>query len=891
MSFMNLFRYVLAKMIWFAIPVGGSVKDVADSAQLSSKPVISWFLTWEPIMHQPHLEITTEIFSWLGSVMVKGLYDFDSGIETIFNWSISLLGWDGVLTSSSSPLHGLYMVLFIIGWALIGLGIMIVVWESITHSINWSKVLGNLFMIGLLLTILPLIMSTVNSGVNKGLGLGNIAQSAQSDVEQTNVSDKHDFSTDGQASLSVLPIHNNVIDKAELVAQGFNTDPDHIKATDWNTLTTAKQIQNVNFGESLDSDTEKTLGLDKLQASNHFDSATDPIDYELDEVSDSQYTLKYALTKLKPNTGMGTLNDPAYARYDVSWFPLIGQQLILAIVLTLAIWRVLKDIFELTVLNLLAPLVAAQSVRESKKLRDYISTVAGFFMSIALMFVVIRVYFAILAIVPPMMPTSWNFLMRGITTMIIYAAGGYVMFSGIAYIQRMSGITQGFGDEANHLGAAVMAGAGVASMLTMAAGGTAKGLGMLSNHSSKSNSSKGTNKESKDSSEAMPGKTPGLEKQQNGNGVSSEAAKAAAERVRQANAGGISTGNVPGKGAGGSTGDSNANNNNLNSHANHEQGGNQNGGTQNSDNENNQKQHGENHQHGGNQSNNQTGGPNQGVNENHDNSNNIGQDNSHNNLDPDGSNGISTEQDLGSDGFDGSGADGSNGDMTGSDAAGSLNPADDDSQGFGSEDLYGDGSSAMTLADMESMQNASMNSANAASQAGPGTDSANSMSGDSYANLGSQNDNTGASSLNPEEAAKERSMDAIASEAAKNHPEVGVGHYDFSKSGAAAEYSAAMQQSKTSPSDPDGPGPEGPSPEGPSSNTGDTSEVAGASASGEAGDGKSDSKGAVEKAGDAVAKFGAKGVKNVASYEAMHQFGAGQQGRIPGKESDRFDDD
>ncbi|QFR68182.1 hypothetical protein LR814_13520 (plasmid) [Furfurilactobacillus rossiae] len=256
MSFMNLFRYVLAKMIWFAIPVGGSVKDVADSAQLSSKPVISWFLTWEPIMHQPHLEITTEIFSWLGSVMVKGLYDFDSGIETIFNWSISLLGWDGVLTSISSPLHGLYTVLFIIGWALIGLGIMIVVWESITHSINWSKVLGNLFMIGLLLTILPLIMSTVNSGVNKGLGLGNIAQSAQSDVEQTNVSDKHDFSTDGQASLSVLPIHNNVIDKAELVAQGFNTDPDHIKATDWNTLTTAKQIQNVNFGESLDSDTE-----------------------------------------------------------------------------------------------------------------------------------------------------------------------------------------------------------------------------------------------------------------------------------------------------------------------------------------------------------------------------------------------------------------------------------------------------------------------------------------------------------------------------------------------------------------------------------------------------------------------------------------------------------
>ncbi len=58
-----------------------------------------------------------------------------------------------------------------------------------------------------------------------------------------------------------------------------------------------------------------------------------------------------------------------YSRYSVNWLGLIGQSLILGIVLIVASFRVAKDIYELSLMNLAAPFIAAQSVRSSKMAR------------------------------------------------------------------------------------------------------------------------------------------------------------------------------------------------------------------------------------------------------------------------------------------------------------------------------------------------------------------------------------------------------------------------------------------------------------------------------------------------------------------------------------------
>ena len=327
----------------------------------SSSQIVKFYQEWGP-----HLHLTWGMFrkmaGWFQSVPVHWIYDFNRGFEKIFTATFSLLGWDGTLSSKGSPLHGLYVVMSSIGWALLGAALIVIVLQSLGHAVKWGKILPNVLMVALTLTVLPLMMRTV-SGAGSTSGVGNVAVSARKDLNQA--SDKG--MTD---DLAIQPIKNNIIDLSTVVRHGWQENPDRLNISKLNTISDENDVSNLDFGDYLDKDTLKNLGLDKDPYKNY----TAPLQYHLNDES-KQTGGGYILVKNATGVGAGSNNDDVYARYDVDWMGLLGQSIILGVILLIASIRVVKDIFELTAMNLVAPILAFQSVRSPKKLRDLVNSI------------------------------------------------------------------------------------------------------------------------------------------------------------------------------------------------------------------------------------------------------------------------------------------------------------------------------------------------------------------------------------------------------------------------------------------------------------------------------------------------------------------------------------
>ncbi len=151
--------------------------------------------------------------------------------------------------------------------------------------------------------------------------------------------------------------------------------------------------------------------------------------------------------------------------------------------LIVASFRVAKDIYELSLMNLAAPFIAAQSVRSSKKWRDFLSSVVGWFLSLVLLVLIIKVYFIFLNVAPSKLPDNLSWIERSLAIAIIYAAGGYASFAGISYFERVTGVSQGLSEEAGQLMATgAMAGA-VGGFVMRGAGKSVSMLGGMLNKS------------------------------------------------------------------------------------------------------------------------------------------------------------------------------------------------------------------------------------------------------------------------------------------------------------------------------------------------------------------------------------------------------------------------
>ena len=144
-------------------------------------------------------------------------------------------------------------------------------------------------------------------------------------------------------------------------------------------------------------------------------------------------------------------------------------------------------------MNLAAPFIAAQSVRSSKKWRDFLSSVVGWFLSLVLLVLIIKVYFIFINVAPSKLPDNLSWIERSLAIAIIYAAGGYASFAGISYFERVTGVSQGLSEEAGQL---MATGAMAGAVGGFAMRGAGKSVSMLGGMLNKSNAHGITNNSS-----------------------------------------------------------------------------------------------------------------------------------------------------------------------------------------------------------------------------------------------------------------------------------------------------------------------------------------------------------------------------------------------------------
>lgn len=432
-------------------------KAVTNSPFTQSDDIVKFYQDWGS-----HLHLSWGMFrkmaGWFQNVPVHWIYDFNKGFESIFNAMFNLLGWDGNLAAKGSPLHALYATMFAIGWALLGAALIVVVLQSIGHSVRWGKILPNVVMVALTLTVLPLMMQKVGS-VGSGMpGVGNVAETARDDLNSASSKGMSD-------DLAIQPIKNNIIDLSTVVRKKWNVNPDRAESAKLNRINSDNDVDNLDLGEYLDATTLKDLGLDK----DKFKDYTAPLKYHLMDES-GQDDGGYIIVKNATGVGAGSNNDDVYARYDVDWIGLLGQSIILGVILLIASIRVVKDIFELTAMNLVAPVLAFQSVRDPKKMRDLVNSIIGLYLSMVLIVLMIKMFFIFIAEAPAKLPKmSWT--THALAIIVIYAGAGYAMMAGISYFERVTGVSQGFADEGGHAMAAGAMGGMMAGMGARAVGG------------------------------------------------------------------------------------------------------------------------------------------------------------------------------------------------------------------------------------------------------------------------------------------------------------------------------------------------------------------------------------------------------------------------------------
>ncbi len=443
------------------------------------------------------------------------LFFITDGFESAFNAVFNLLGWEGTLSSPSSPLHGLYMVIYTIGWALLAFAIILLALQSFTHAVKWSKVLPNIILVALTISVLPAFMHVANQGT---AGIGNIAISAKDDVSKAQLR-----GASSSSSLAIQPIHDNIVDLARVANHKWNYDPNTLNMASTNTITSRTDVMNLNLGETINKTSVKNFkGLSK--AGDGFPAVSDPFFYKFEDNSvddgDGSKENSYSITKVK---GLPIVNTPlsdTYLRYSVNWLGLIGQCIALGIILLLATIRVVKDIVELTAMQVIAPLMAYKSVHNSKPLRDLISSMIGAFVSMVLMFVVIKMFLLFLTVAPALAnKTVTGPFVKALVDLAIYIGGGYAMFAGVSYFERVCGVSQGFGDEAGHAGAALALGATGVGLGMTAAGHMMNGISSAANKYGGSSNKNSNSHGLKNSSNNKSGGNPNLNNSDNGHSL------------------------------------------------------------------------------------------------------------------------------------------------------------------------------------------------------------------------------------------------------------------------------------------------------------------------------------------------------------------------------------
>lgn len=443
-----------------------------------SDPSVTFYMKWHDYLNG-EATIFHMVGGWIETPAVKVAYQINHSFEDVFNGMFSLLGWQGNLASSGSPLHPIYLVIQTVGWSLLGLSVIILVLQSLGHNIKWGKILPNVVAVCLTITVLPILMQTAGSTI------GGAARQGVSDIRNAKVGGKYGSSM--TTSLASQPYKNNIFDVADEVRRNWSDNPNNLNYAKVNHINNDKDVANLDMGQCFDykGKTATALGLTNKNEGKSHKKAAEVLKYHLvDESAAGEDAGGYTVEK-NNEAGLGTLNDYSYSRYKVNWIGLFGQSLLLAAVLIASSIRIGKGAVELTGMELIAPLLAYQSVRSSKKLRDLVNSICGLYMSAVLLLAVIKIFFVFIQTAPTMKPFSgMNNWTKSLAIIIIYVAGAYGLFAGINYFERITGVSQGFTQEGQQAMATGVGAVGLAGAVGAAGGWVAKGGGAVMKHTS-----------------------------------------------------------------------------------------------------------------------------------------------------------------------------------------------------------------------------------------------------------------------------------------------------------------------------------------------------------------------------------------------------------------------
>lgn len=426
------------------VPKISQVKDLINNPSTNPNNVVTNFYNaWHSYFGWPFMTIIYEVLGVFGNGLLWILFECTNALESAFNAAFSLLGWSGNLASPGSPLHGIYMILEITGFSMLAVGLLVLAFQSSFHNVNWGKTFQNLIVVGLILGVLPVTMRSIGSAVNNSNstpGVLDIVKVVKEGVEGAPIDGK--VQPAKTASLAVQPAQNNIIDLQKVASSDFKADPNSLNPADLNAIKSPQDMRTLDLGEVIAPKEIKEL---KKKDKKHKDSY-ELLQYkgELDNFSDG---VKYSAAKLGDPIKGATFDDSAYHRYSVQWLPLLLQYVALAVILVVATVRVVKDGFELVGMQLIAPLLAWKSLRNTKALRDLISSIVGLAGSLVLLVVMIRVYLIFVALAPTKLPAGLGLLAKGLLTGLIYIGGGFALFGGVSYFERLTGVAQSMNDD------------------------------------------------------------------------------------------------------------------------------------------------------------------------------------------------------------------------------------------------------------------------------------------------------------------------------------------------------------------------------------------------------------------------------------------------------------
>ena len=378
--------------------------------------------------------------SFVGS-LIKLLYSLTHGIETAFNFIFKLTGF-----TTYSQLNNFQKIFMAFGFAIFALVLGLFALEMITgKKLQVHNMLINALVAVGIVVILPQAMGVLSS----------FTTSANSAISNANTNNGQK----GSNSLALEAVKDNVVDVGLIAQNKFSKTPnDIIKAGNPTNGITDKNIGAINFGQMIsqgngDGTGNKTGDYSKYKAPKYGKGVNsgDILLYGLNNKSQGGY-FSDDVIKVADSHWIFKNQDNGYKRYIFNVLPMIAESLILIALFILSGIKIVKLIFELAIMRVLAVITAFSSLKSSGKVKELINTIFWSYMAIVLQLTMIKIFMIFIQFGSAKISgSSLNLAEKGFVAIILYIGAFYGVFSGSGFIDKMTGISSGTGDETQQL--------------------------------------------------------------------------------------------------------------------------------------------------------------------------------------------------------------------------------------------------------------------------------------------------------------------------------------------------------------------------------------------------------------------------------------------------------